>query len=111
MSGVIVYFILAVGVYFLYNAFKMKASGEIPPFLISNRINLERAHDIPGYIKFMFPHCMIFGFGICAFSAVIILNDYFSINWIFRLICEAGYFADVIYYCIISVKAQKKYLF
>ena len=99
------------GVYIIFNSLKMKASGTIPKSLISNKINLERAKNIPGYISYMFPRGIIFGIALCIFSSVLIAGEFTEVNPVLMLIVQLGYFFGIIYYSAISIKAQNKFLF
>ncbi len=103
--------ILLWGVYLVYMSVKMKATGEIPKQMISNKIKLERAKDIPGFIDFMYLRSIIFGVIICVFSAILIVAEYVEINRWLLIFVQLGYLAGIIYYAIITVKAQNKFLF
>ena len=104
-------FIFAWGIYLIYMTVKMKASGVIPRQMLSNKINLDRARDIPGYINHMYKMNMIFGILICALSAVLIYENFRPINDWFHIIANAGSIVVLIIYAVITVKAQNKYLF
>lgn len=111
MANVIEVCLFFMGVYYLYNLFKMKATNTIPPAFVNKKINLERSHDIPGYVKYIFPRGLVFGIGLCVFSGVIILSSYIYINVYIKLICEIAYIALIVYFAVVSVKATNKYLF
>ncbi len=104
-------FIFLWGLYLIYMTVKMKASGEIPKQLLSAKIKLERAHDIPGYISYMYKINMIFGILICALSAVLIYENFRPINEWFHIIANAGSIIVLVIYAVITLKAQNKYLF
>jgi len=109
---IITMFLFVAGIYLVVNTIKMKNTGEIPKALINNKINLERAKDIPGFIVYMYPRGIIMGILICVFSALLIYNDLFgTLNAYVLLVAEVGYIAAIIYYAVICVKAQNKYLF
>ena len=53
---------IAAGAYILYNAFKMKKSGELEGTgLVGRNINPFTARDVKGFISYMFPFYMIAG--------------------------------------------------
>lgn len=109
---VLTLFLFAAGVYLLVNTVKMKNTGTIPQALINNKINLERAKDIPGYIKFMYPRGIAMGIALSLFSALSIYNEFSgTVNVYILFVARIGYAAALIYYSVISVKAQNKYLF
>ena len=101
----------ACAVYILYLNFKMKASGEIPQFLISPKVNLERSKDKPGFIKYMFPRLIIYSVIVLLFSAVNIIARLFTISRYITLVTALAFFGALIYYCVITVKAQNRFLF
>lgn len=103
----------AYGIYMVYAAIQMKKTGNIPARLISNKINLERSKDIPGFIKFMFPRCFIFGIimAVCSLILGIRELELISIPAVVALVAEVLYLAAIIYYVIIIVKAQNRFLF
>ena len=83
MMIAITVFIFFWGLYLIYMTVKMKATGVIPKQLLSNRIDLEKAHDIPGYINRMYTVNMVFGILICVFSAVLIYENFRPVTgWI-----------------------------
>lgn len=105
--------LFAYGIYLLYMIFKMKSTGTIPKGLVNNKINLERSHDIPGYIKYMYVRGIVFGILICVFSGILLYSDLVenSLNSFFIFAVELLYTASIIYYAVVSVKAQNKFLF
>lgn len=111
MNGILEIFLLIAGIYYLYMVFKMKREQVIPKNLVSPKINLERSHDIPGYIDYIFVRGIVFGSLLIIFSAVIIVSLFMVIHPILVLICELGYIGALIWYTVISIKAQNKYLF
>lgn len=98
------------GVYLVYLYNKMKNTNEIPKGLISNKINLNRAKDIPGFIKYIYPRGMAFAIILTVASFILILDDFYPINYLITLVTELLYFAVIIYFAVISIKAQNKYL-
>lgn len=107
------FLIFAIGVYVIVMDIKMKNTGTIPNGLINNKVNLDRAKDIPGFIKYMFVRNLVFGILICICSALLILNDYgyMTINVYVQLALHILYIAGIIYYARVIYKAQQKYLF
>ena len=104
-------FIFVWGLYLIYMTVKMKSTGEIPKQMISAKINLDRAHDKPGYISHMYKINMVFGVLICAMSGVLIYENFRPINAWVHMIANAGYLVGLVIYAVITVKAQNKYLF
>lgn len=111
MGNILEYFLFGAGIYYIVMVQKMKMTGKIPSTLISNKVNLERSKDVPGYMKYIYPRGMIFGILICVFSLIIIMNHYVTIYPLIVLLAEVGFIALIIWYSIISVKAQNKFLF
>ena len=103
-------FIFFWGLYLIYMNVRMKASGEIPKQLLSAKIKLERAHDIPGYINHMYKMNMIFGILICVLSGVLIYENFRPINEWVHIAANAGYLVGLVVYAVITIKAQNKYL-
>ena len=99
------------GGYILYLTLKMKASGEIPPFLVNGKVNLERAKDKPGFIKYMFPKLIVFSLGIIVFAVLSLISDTVELSPYISLASYVIYAGLLIYLGIVSVKAQNKYLF
>lgn len=98
------------GAYLIYACIEMKRTGTIPKMLVNNKINLDRAKDIPGYIKYMFSRSLIFGLFLCVFSALLIAAEYVSFNPIFLLIVQVIYITGIIIYTMMTVKATRQYL-
>ena len=103
-------FIFFWGLYLIYMTVKMKSSGEIPRQMLSNKINLDRARDIPGYIAHMYKMNMFFGILICVLSGVLLYENFRPINEWVHIIANAGYLVGLVIYAVITVKAQNKYL-
>lgn len=104
-------FIFLWGLYLLYMTVKMKATGEIPSQMVSNKINLDRAKDKEGYIAHMYKVNMIFGILICVLSGVLIYETMRPISQWVHYVANGGYLVGLIVYAVITVKAQNKYLF
>lgn len=105
--------LLGYGFYLIYMIIKMKSTGTIPKGLVSNRINLERSHDIPGFIKFMYVRGLVFGALLCIFSGILLYNDLVenSLSSFFIYAVELFYTIAIVYYAVVTVKAQNKFLF
>ncbi|MCR5279604.1 MAG: hypothetical protein K6E19_09215 [Lachnospiraceae bacterium] len=103
--------LIGCGFYLLYSVIRMKVTGEIPRGLINVKINLDRAHDKEGYIKYIFPRGIIFGIILIASSTVLLLSEFMTVSPYLMLAAELLYFGGIIYYAVISVKAQNKFLF
>lgn len=105
---IMVMLMLGYGIYIIYLHIKMKRTGEIPKNLISSKTNLERAKDIPGYIKYTFPLGIIFGTVVSVCSALMLARNY--LPPIVPLISEVFMFVTIIVQAVIFLKASKKYL-
>ena len=103
--------LIGCGVYLLYSVIRMKITGEIPRGLINVKINLDRSHDKEGYIKYIFPRGIVFGVIMIASSVVMLVSEFIPVSPYIMLVAEALYIGGIIYYAVISVKAQNKYLF
>lgn len=105
-------FLFLAGLYLVYMTIKMKSTGTIPKGMINSKINLERAKDIPGFINYMYIRGLIAGVVISIFGAINIWDDLiYELNPIVMFIAQFGYAGIIIYYAVISVKAQNKFLF
>lgn len=103
--------IFGYGIYLIYLHIHMKNTGVIPKTLISNKINLERAKDIPGYIDNTYKKGAAFGVLISACTAVMYFKNYFNeiSPWI-SICANIALFIILICYSVYFVKAQQKYL-
>lgn len=99
------------GVYVLSLTTKMKREGKIPAFLVSGKVNLERVKDTEGFISYMYPRLLIFGFAVLLFACISLLGEFVDMPAAVSLVSYLAYVALLIYYSIISVRAQNKYLF
>lgn len=102
--------LLGCAVYMLVLTVKMNSSKEIPSFFVSSRIKIENAKDKEGYIKYMTPRMYLFCGVLIVFSGISIISGYINIPAYVTLVVNVLYFAVLIIYGIISVKAQNKYL-
>lgn len=102
--------IFCFGVYLIVMTTKMNTTHEIPARMVSDKINMERARDKEGYIKYMTPRCYLFAFALIVFSVLDIFSEVIILpSWV-RLIVYVSYIAVLIYYCKITLKAQTKFL-
>ncbi len=103
--------LIVCGVYLLVQTIRMKVTGIIPRGLINIKINLERSHDKEGYIRYMFPRGIVFGIVLIACAAVLLISEFTAVSPFILLAAEILYIAGIIYYAVISVKAQNRFLF
>ena len=108
---IITVFLFGSGIYLIFINIKMKKTGEIPKALVSGKVKLERAKDIPGFINFMYIRGIIFGAILSVFSAVTVLKDYLAIDSIALFVMQVIEFVAIIYYAVCASKAATKYLF
>ncbi len=102
--------LFASGFWLIYMCNSMKSTGVIPKQLISNKINIERAKDVPGYIKHMYPRGIAFGIFLSALSALMILNLYVPLNYFVNLFIQLLFIAGIVVYAVMAVKAQNRFL-
>ena len=105
------FILVACGVYLLVSTIRMKVTNTIPRGLINMKINLERSHDKEGYIKYMFPRGLAFGIILVVCAVILLLSEFRAISPYLMLAAEVLYLVGIIYYAVISIKAQNKYLF
>ena len=86
-------------------------AGKIPGFLVSGKVNTDRAKDVPGFIAYMFPRLIFFSIAVTVFCVVSLIGDLYDISPYITVISVVFYIAILIYYCIVSVKAQNRFLF
>lgn len=98
------------GFYLIYMCVTMKATGKIPKQMVNNKINLERAKDIPGYIKHMSPRGIICGLFLSVFSIFCVINEFVPLDALMFLLIQLGYVVTVIVLAVIMVKAQNRFL-
>lgn len=103
--------LIASGFYILYLDLKMKKTMEIPSYLVSGKVNLDSAKDKPGFINYMYPRLIVFGVSIVVFSAILLIGDFITIPAILTFISYIVYVGLLIFFSIISVKAQNRFLF
>ena len=105
------FIILGYGVYIIFAYSKMRATGKVPPQLISSKINLDRAKDLSGYINAVAPKGIAFGVLAVVCSTLTLLGDYGYVNDYVRLAAEILFFVSIIVFAVLLTKDQKKYLY
>lgn len=105
------FIILGYGIYIIFAYSKMRVTGEIPPQLISKKINLDRAKDLSGYINAVVPKGIAFGVMAVVCSTITLLGDYGYVNDYVRLAAEVLFFISIIAFAVLLTKDQKKYLY
>ena len=103
--------LIGCGIYLLIQTIRMKQTGVIPRGLINVKINLERTHDKEGYINYMFPRGIIFGAILIVCASVLLASEFVAVSPFIMLASELLYIGGIIYYAVISVKAQNRFLF
>lgn len=99
------------GVYLIVESFVMKKTGKIPYLLLNNKINLENAKDKPGFIKYMFPRCIVGAVIMIVFSVLEIVCEYRPLPDTVVLLNYLVYIITIVYFLKSSLKAQRIYLF
>ena len=99
------------GMYLLITIIKMKAGGEIPATLVNKRFDVDKHMDKEAYIKYMFPRGLIFGILLSGPSAMMILANFIQLSPYLMLVVQLSYLAGVVYYSVITIRAQKKFIF
>ena len=108
---VLEFLLFGCGLYLLFTIIKMKSSGEIPATLVNKRFDIAKHLDSEGYIKYMFPRGLVFGFLLSGSSAMMILANFIQISPYVMLFVQLAYLVGVVYYAVITIKAQKKFVF
>ncbi len=103
-------FILLAAFYLFYVSLQMKSSGSIPASLINRNIKLDRAKDIPGYIRIMFPVSLILGFVTFGIGILGLVNDYYLYYPYVDTACILMFAAVVVFYGLFSMRCMKRYL-
>jgi len=99
------------GIYVLAQNIRMKVTGKVPAGLVNPKIKLENAPDTEGYINYTFVRGLIFGIVLVVVSGLLILQSFVEISPIVVFAAEVIYIGTLIYYAVVTVKAQNKYLF
>lgn len=104
-------FIAIMGGYFIYKALEMKRTGSLAKgIMVSKDFDLSKARDVEGFIGYMFPKTV--AVGICAVICGIvgIINDMYGGLTMVQLALTGVFFAIVVVFGYLAVKAQKKFL-
>lgn len=96
--------------YMLFLTLKMKNDRIIPAFFINSRINPDKAKDKEGFINYMVPRLIVFSVCLLCFSLFSLYTEFRPVNPYIALFSNIMYFACIIYYAVISVKAQNRFL-
>lgn len=104
------YILLGCSVYMFVLTVKMSRTREIPSFFVSNRVEMKKAKDKDGFIDYMVPRLYVLCASLAVFSIISIVSAYVYIDSIVIVIINVLYFVLLVAYCILSVKAQSKYL-
>ena len=107
------FLLLGCGIYIIYQNVRMRITNEVPKGLVNPKVNLESAPDTAGYIKYTFIRGLICGIILAIFSIVWLLrnNEILRIPDALFVVSELIFIVTLIYYSVISVKAQNKFLF
>ena len=100
------------GGYILYNAFRMKKSGELEGTgLVGKNINPFTARDVKGFINFMFPFYMICGWLFVICGAFIGFMDYQgTATQEMQRVITAIMLVNCIFFAVVTKRGQDKYL-
>ena len=102
--------LLGCAVYILFLTVKMKSSRVIPSFFVNPKIDLTKAKDKEGFIDYMTGKLFLFSALLILFSGISLLSEYVSLPVYVSVITNVAYIAMLVFYAVITVKAQNKYL-
>ncbi|MCR5117466.1 MAG: hypothetical protein K6A97_08165 [Lachnospiraceae bacterium] len=102
--------LLGCALYILFLTVKMKKSREIPSFFVNPKIDLSKARDKEGFIDNMTGKLFLFSALLILFSGISLLSEYVSFPDYVSIITNVAYIAMLVYYAVVTVKAQNKYL-
>lgn len=102
--------ILVMGIYLAAQTLKMKATGEIPRALVSKRVDVNKCRDKESFIKVMYPKNIIFVIILIIAALLGIAANYVILPTAVVIGVYVLYLGALVYYAIISVKYQTKYL-
>lgn len=103
--------LLACGIYIFGQNVRMKMTGKIPKGMINPRVKTENAPDIKGYINYIYIRGAIFGVVLIVMSFMLMLQSFVELPAVLLLLAQLLYIGTLIYYAVISVRAQNKFLF
>ena len=111
MNSFIDLFVIIAGMYVIYHTIVMYRTGEIRQNgLISKGIDLRKAPDPAGYIKFMTPWNLFVGTAVMICGAVSMYTSRVGKWQALQSISIMAVLALIICYAAIAIYAQKKYL-
>lgn len=67
--------VLLLGLLIIYRALRMKKNGVVPSLFVSS-FEMKSIVDVAGFIKEIFPNCVVFGIGSVAFGIEGILDEF-----------------------------------
>ena len=102
--------LLGCAVYILALTIKMKSTREIPSFFVNPKIDLTKAKDKEGFIDYMVGKLFLFSALLILFSGISLLSEYISLPTFVSVITNVAYVAMLVFYAVITVNAQNKYL-
>ena len=102
--------LIGFAIYFAILTARMQTSGVINKFFVNAKIDLTKAKDPQGYIKYMVPRCYAFSAFLVVFATLSILQVKYAISAWIAIGIYIAYGALLVYYSIISVRAQKNFL-
>lgn len=109
LSMILKILIMACGVYMAYWAVQMKTTNKIPVMLVGKNFPIERAKNPEGFIKFTFPFTL--GTGVILFAAGLVgALEVLILYPILDALVSLMIVIAVIFYGVILMKAQRKYL-
>ena len=99
------------GGYLVYAAVKMKQTGELAKgIIVSKDLDLSRARDIPGYIRYMYGKTVAMGLCALACGVTGVLTDLYGGLTAIQLVMSVVFFIVVVVFGVITSKAQKQFL-
>ncbi len=105
-------FLVIAGIYLLNMGIKMAVKHEIPTGMVSPKVNLERASNKDGYIKFMTVRTLICACLMTVSALILVIgNNIYPLNSLLVFIAEVVFIGVVIYYSVITIKATNRFLF
>lgn len=113
MEGLNIFDILIAlsGVYLIYEAVRMKRTGDITGgVIVSKEVDVNNIRDKEGFIKYMFGK--VFAMGILALIVGVVgmINSWLKGPVFLSLIGVLAYLAVLILFAVASVKARKKFI-
>lgn len=103
--------IVVSGAYLIYAAVQMKRTGEIAgSVIIGKGYDVKKAKDPQGFIDYMYLKSILMGVCVILSGGLDYINlQYWDIPYFTPVVCGV-FLICIVIYCIISVKAQEKFL-